>query len=84
MSIGCRICGSVFFWGDFHNLATKKKGWQIQRRDFQDLKKNRHILTKKTLKVAIFRQCVSVGRPNKAGFPKKSISPSGQSPFTAN
>jgi hypothetical protein len=28
----------LFFWANFHNLVTKK-GWQIQQRDFLDLKK---------------------------------------------
>jgi hypothetical protein len=72
------------FLGRFSQPGYKKKGLANPTKGFSRFKKNRHILTKKTLKVAIFRQCVSVGRPNKAGFPKKSISPSGQSPFTAN
>jgi hypothetical protein len=44
----------------------------------------RHILSKKNLEVARFRQCVPVGRQNWAGFQKRSTSPPGQSPFTAN
>jgi hypothetical protein len=39
---------------------------------------------KKHLEVARFRQCVPVGRQNYAGFQKRSTSPPGQSPFTAN
>jgi hypothetical protein len=55
-----------FFLGEFSQPGDKKKGgWQIQQRDFQDLKKTiRHILAKKNLKIAIFRQCVPVGRHN--------------------
>jgi hypothetical protein len=39
------------FLANFHNMATKKKGWWIQQRDFWDLfYKNHHIFTKKTRK----------------------------------
>jgi hypothetical protein len=40
-------CG--FFLDEFSQLGDKKKGWQIQQRDFRDLKKTIcHILTKNT------------------------------------
>jgi hypothetical protein len=29
----------VFFVANFRHLATKKKGWRIQQRDFSELKK---------------------------------------------
>jgi hypothetical protein len=45
------------------------------------LKKNSPYLDQKNLEVAIFRQCVPVGRRR---IPKKSTSPPGQSPFIAN
>jgi hypothetical protein len=81
---GSHLAFNIF--GEFPQPGHKKKrGRGIQQRDFWDLKKIiRHILSKKNLEVARFRQCVPVGRQNWAGFQKRSTSPPGQSPFTAN
>jgi hypothetical protein len=56
---------SVFFFGEISHAGEKKKPWLIQQRAFWDLRKKQSpYLEKKTLKVAIFRQCAPVGRQN--------------------
>jgi hypothetical protein len=75
----------LFFVANFRHLATKKKGLANPTNGFLRISlKNSPYLEKKKLEVARFRQCVSLGRQNQAGFQKRSTSSPGQSPFIAN
>jgi hypothetical protein len=49
------ILKQCFFLAIFCNLVTKKKGWQIQPRDFGIVFKNSPYLDQKNLEVAKFR-----------------------------
>ncbi len=74
-----------YFVANFRHPATNKRANESHKGIFEDLKKQIAISRKKKrLKVARFRQCVSLGRQNWAGFQKRSTSPPGQSPFIAN
>jgi len=64
MSIGCCICGSVFYLGGkFLQPGDKKKGLANPIKGFLRFKRKKTpYLDQKNLEVAIFRQCVPVGR----------------------